>query len=122
MKTAISIPDPVFKAAEKFAKQLGLSRSALYTKAVERYLREHRNYRVTEKLNKVYGEIDSQVDSAIAEMQPSQFMEGDKVVVQNVFEDQGQGLSWTTYFPQRLARRLGEHGVHLSPQFFRQRS
>jgi hypothetical protein len=55
----------------------------------------------------------------IAEMQPSQFMEGDKVVVQNIFEDVGQGLSWTGYFPQRLARRLGEQGVHLSPQFFR---
>ncbi|MCP4542758.1 MAG: CpaF family protein [Chloroflexi bacterium] len=60
--------------------------------------------------------------TAIAEMQPSQFMEGDKVVVQNIFEDKGQGLSWTTYFPQRLTKRLGEHGVHLSPQFFRKRS
>ena len=69
MKTAISIPDPVFKAAEKFAKRLGLSRSALYTRAVERYLREHRNYRVTEKLNEIYNEIDSQVDSELADMQ-----------------------------------------------------
>lgn len=55
----------------------------------------------------------------IAEMQPSQFMEGDKVVVQNVFEDQGQGLRWTGYYPERLAKRLQEHGERLTPQFFR---
>ncbi|RLC71020.1 MAG: hypothetical protein DRI81_18330, partial [Chloroflexi bacterium] len=56
----------------------------------------------------------------IAEMQPSQFMEGDKVVVQNVFEDKGQGLRWTGYFPERLAKRLQEHGARLMPQFFRE--
>jgi len=56
----------------------------------------------------------------IAEMQPSQFMEGDKVVVQNIFEDKGQGLFWTNYFPERLARRLEGNGVHLTPQFFRE--
>jgi antitoxin MazE6 len=69
MKTAISIPDPVFKAAEQFARRLGLSRSALYTQAVERYLREHRHYGVTEKLNEVYGEVDSNLDSELAAMQ-----------------------------------------------------
>ncbi len=55
----------------------------------------------------------------IAEMQPSQFMEGEKVVVQNIFEDKGQGLTWTGYYPEKLKRRLSEHGVHLAPQFFR---
>ncbi|MEM6753148.1 MAG: ChpI protein, partial [Cyanobacteria bacterium P01_C01_bin.38] len=33
MKTAISIPDPLFEAAEQFAKRLGLSRSELYAMA-----------------------------------------------------------------------------------------
>ncbi|EIJ36932.1 hypothetical protein Thini_4454 [Thiothrix nivea DSM 5205] len=37
MKTAISIPDPVFQAAELFARHFGISRSELYTKAVEEY-------------------------------------------------------------------------------------
>ena len=54
----------------------------------------------------------------IAEMQPSQFMEGDKVVVQNIFEDKGQGLAWTGYFPERLARRLESHGVSITPRSF----
>ncbi|MEA3341260.1 MAG: ATPase, T2SS/T4P/T4SS family [Chloroflexota bacterium] len=55
----------------------------------------------------------------IAEMQPSQFMEGEKVIVQNVFEDKGQGLRWTGYYPERLAKRLQSHGQRLTPQFFR---
>jgi metal-responsive CopG/Arc/MetJ family transcriptional regulator len=69
MKTAISIPDPVFKAAEQFARRLGLSRSALYSRAVEKYLKEHRQYGVTEKLNTIYGETDSEIDSELADMQ-----------------------------------------------------
>ena len=55
----------------------------------------------------------------IAEISPSQFMEGDKVVVQNLFEDKGQGLNWTGYFPDRLAHRMGENGFTLRPNFFR---
>ena len=55
----------------------------------------------------------------IAEIQPSQFMEGDKVVVQNIFEDKGHGLTPTGYFPERLARRLDENGVVLRPNFLR---
>lgn len=55
----------------------------------------------------------------VAEMQPSQFMEGDKVVVQNIFEDEGRGLAWTGYYPQRLAERLAGRGVELSMNFFR---
>ena len=55
----------------------------------------------------------------IAEIQPSQFMEGDKVVVQNIFEDKGNGLAWTGYFPERLAKRMEENAVLLRPNFFR---
>jgi len=38
MKTAISLPDPVFNQAEALAQQLGLSRSELYTRALQAYL------------------------------------------------------------------------------------
>jgi hypothetical protein len=55
----------------------------------------------------------------IAEIKPSQFMEGDKVVVQNLFEDKGQGLAWTGYIPERLAHHLSEKGVALRPNFLR---
>jgi len=38
VKTAISIPDDVFRRAERFAKQRKLSRSELYTAALVRML------------------------------------------------------------------------------------
>jgi pilus assembly protein CpaF len=55
----------------------------------------------------------------IAEMQASQFMEGDTVVVQKIFEDTGQGLSWTGYYPERLTKTMKGRGVHIPPRFFR---
>ena len=38
MKTAISIPDETFQRVERRAASLGMSRSELFTKAVQRYL------------------------------------------------------------------------------------
>jgi metal-responsive CopG/Arc/MetJ family transcriptional regulator len=55
MKTAISIPDSIFQAAEQLAKRKGLSRSELYAQAVSAYVRAHRHDDVTELLNQVYG-------------------------------------------------------------------
>jgi len=54
MKTAISIPDNIFSAAENEAKKLNIARSQLYTKALEEYLSNHNNQNVLEKLNSVY--------------------------------------------------------------------
>ena len=41
MKTAISIPDPIFAKAEQVARELGLTRSALYTRAIEELVARH---------------------------------------------------------------------------------
>lgn len=59
MKTAISIRDEVFESAERTAKDLGISRSELYTKAVGEFVERHADERVTERLNAVYGEDPS---------------------------------------------------------------
>jgi metal-responsive CopG/Arc/MetJ family transcriptional regulator len=56
MKTAISIPEPVFKTAENLAKRLGLSRSELYVRAISSYVEEHKHQKVTELLNEIYEE------------------------------------------------------------------
>ncbi len=69
MKTAISIPDPVFRNAEQLAKQLKMSRSRLYAAAVAEYVKRHRAADVTEKLNKVYGDNDSSLDEATTTIQ-----------------------------------------------------
>jgi hypothetical protein len=58
MKTAISIPDQTFQHAEVLATRLGVSRSALYTKAVEELLERTRSDEITKRLNEVYAEHD----------------------------------------------------------------
>ena len=59
MKTAISIPDPVFKTAENLAKRLGLSRSELYVRAISNYVETHKNQKVTDLLNEVYSDVEN---------------------------------------------------------------
>jgi hypothetical protein len=55
MKTAISIPDNLFEAAEKVARRLGISRSELYQRAIARYLERQGGDIVRERLDAVYG-------------------------------------------------------------------
>ena len=54
MKTAISIPDNLFKAADSLARRLGISRSLLYQRAVEQYLRAQGHDTIRESLDQVY--------------------------------------------------------------------
>ena len=69
MKTAISIPDPLFDAAEDVADRLGVSRSQLYAKALAEYVAKHRDDQVTEALNRVYAKYSSTLDPVLAAMQ-----------------------------------------------------
>ena len=62
MKTAISVPDAVFHAAEDAAERMSLSRSELYTQAVEEFLKRHTDAEVTRRLNEVYATESSTVD------------------------------------------------------------
>jgi predicted DNA-binding protein len=54
MKTAISIPDPVFEAAEDLARRLGKSRSQLYSEALQAFIGQHRDDDITARLNAIY--------------------------------------------------------------------
>ena len=69
MKTAISIPDDVFDAADEMAERLGMSRSQLYATAVREYLEAHRSRGVTARLDLVYETRDSSLDLRVAEAQ-----------------------------------------------------
>ncbi len=71
MKTAISIPDQIFTAAEQTAKRLGISRSELYASAVRDYVESHMAEAVTEKLNQVYSAEESSLDSNLQSLQSS---------------------------------------------------
>ena len=52
MKTAVSLPDPLFKEAEAAAKDLGLSRSKLIQTALEDFLERRRDEDVTAEINR----------------------------------------------------------------------
>jgi metal-responsive CopG/Arc/MetJ family transcriptional regulator len=69
MKTAISIPDKLFKSAEDFARRRKLTRSALFGTAVEEYIQHHRQDNVTERLNEVYATESSSLDPVLAGLQ-----------------------------------------------------
>ena len=69
MKTAISIPDDVFEAADRTARKLGVSRSELYATAVHEFIERHRVEDVTSKLNEVYGSTKSDLDDQLRKMQ-----------------------------------------------------
>ena len=56
VKTAISIPEPLFEELEVAAKEMQLSRSEVFRRAVERFLRDRESQRMMEKLKKVYSE------------------------------------------------------------------
>jgi len=69
MKTAISIPDPIFSRAERFARCRKISRSALFVAAVSEYLEQHGEENVTERLNEVYAKENSALDPMLTELQ-----------------------------------------------------
>ena len=66
MKTAVSLPDDLFREAESLASRLGLSRSGLYAAALEEFLSRHRAKRVSERLDAVYSLEASKLDPVVA--------------------------------------------------------
>ena len=67
MKTAISLPDEVFHAAEGYAKRVRKSRSQLYAEALAEYLARHAPDDVTEAMNRVVEQIGEPLpDRALA--------------------------------------------------------
>jgi metal-responsive CopG/Arc/MetJ family transcriptional regulator len=69
MKIAISIPGPLFQTAERLAKRMGIPRSRLYLRAIERYVAEADVRDVTELLNKVYEHESSEGDPVLEALQ-----------------------------------------------------
>lgn len=69
MKIAISLPDPVFQAAERFAKERGMARSQLVAEALEAYLAQHGAEAITAQLDQVYATQDSELDEAWTQAQ-----------------------------------------------------
>lgn len=69
MKTAISVPDDLFRRAEQLARRRGLCRSALFAAALRRYLDDAEAQEVTSRLDAVYAATPATVDPALMALQ-----------------------------------------------------
>lgn len=69
MKTAISLPDELFTAADALASRLGVSRSELYATAVAEFLAKHDETEVTARLDVLYAHEPSGLDPELARAQ-----------------------------------------------------
>jgi predicted transcriptional regulator len=62
MKTAVSLPDEVFRDAERLARRLKKTRSELYKEAVAEYVARHDPEAITVALDRLTAEVDSRPD------------------------------------------------------------
>ena len=69
MKTAISLPDDLFVAADTLAGRLGVSRSRLVALALAEFIAKHRSSKVTERLDAVYAAEESSVEKPLQRAQ-----------------------------------------------------
>ncbi len=67
MKTAISVPDPVFKKADKLAKKLRMSRSQLYSRAVEEFVARNLDDAISASYDRLAAEVDTSLPPDMAE-------------------------------------------------------
>jgi metal-responsive CopG/Arc/MetJ family transcriptional regulator len=66
MKTAVSIPEDVFKRAEQLARRTKKSRSQLFSDAVREYVARHAGDDVTEAMNRVCQNLDDESEHDFA--------------------------------------------------------
>lgn len=66
MKTAVSLPDPLFRRADRFARDHRISRSRLFAQALAEYLDSRGEDETTEQINRVCREVDTRLDPTLA--------------------------------------------------------
>ncbi|MDN5934140.1 MAG: ribbon-helix-helix protein, CopG family [Pseudonocardia sp.] len=76
MKIAVSVPDDVFSRADELAAEMGVSRSQVYTQALEEYLEQHSaaNDPVSAQVNRVVDGTDT--DSGFATLAARRLIDG----------------------------------------------
>ncbi len=66
MKTAVSIPDDLFAAAQKLAQRTRRSRSRVFSDALKEYVARHAPDDVTDAMDRVCAEIGGEPDRFVA--------------------------------------------------------
>ena len=65
IKTAISLHKALFKQVEALAHEMQISRSRLFTLAVEDFIRRHESQRLLERLNAAYADAPDPAEQAL---------------------------------------------------------
>ena len=75
MKTAISLPDALFRSAERLAKRSGKSRSHLYADALAEYVARHSPDEITEAMNAAVDRVAERVPDPFVTRAAMQILE-----------------------------------------------
>ena len=66
MKTAVSLPDEVFEAAERLARRTKCSRSRIFSDALREYVARHSPEEVTEAVDRACAQLGKEKDSLVS--------------------------------------------------------
>jgi len=67
MKTAISIPDEIFKEIDKYAKEQDYSRSEVFVTAIKEFLERIKSKQLLDALNEAYADTESSEETLLRE-------------------------------------------------------
>ncbi len=73
MKTAISIPDDIFKEIDRFAREHNYKRSEVFVIAVRDFLEKMKSQNLLEALNKAYSDEESSEEKAFRQKSKKRF-------------------------------------------------
>ncbi len=66
MKTAVSVPDEIFKDVERLARRARKSRSEVYSAALKEYVARHAPDEITEAMNRACERVKDGKDAFVA--------------------------------------------------------
>jgi metal-responsive CopG/Arc/MetJ family transcriptional regulator len=67
MKTAVSVPDEIFKKVERLARRTRKSRSHVFSAALREYVARHSPDEVTDSMNAVCDTMNDQQDTFVVQ-------------------------------------------------------
>ena len=65
VKTAISIPQPLFERVEALPREMHISRRRLFALAVEDFMHRYENQRLLERINTAYTDVSEPDEQAL---------------------------------------------------------
>jgi metal-responsive CopG/Arc/MetJ family transcriptional regulator len=69
VKTTITLPNALFRRAERAALKMGISRSRLVAAAITEFLETMSTEKTTKRLNRVYSQEPSKLDPVLESVQ-----------------------------------------------------